>query len=51
MPCNVVTYQFAGKTRIKIHLLPDDTEQAALNQFAIEMNRQLKSIVDFAAQP
>lgn len=50
MPCNVVTYQFAGKTRIKTHLLPTDTETAALNAFAEKMNPQLKQIVDFAAQ-
>ncbi len=50
MPCNVVTYQFAGKTIIKTHLLPEDTENPALNQFAREMNPQLKQIVDFAAE-
>ena len=51
MPCNIVTYQFSGKTIIKIHLLPEDTDNPALNQFALEMNPQLKQIVDFAAHP
>lgn len=51
MPCNVVTYQFAGKTRIKTHLLPEDTDNPDFNQFAREMNPKLKQIVDFAAQP
>lgn len=51
MPCNVVTYQFEGKTRIKTHLLPEDTDNPALNAFAKEMNPQLRQIVDFAAQP
>ncbi|PPD28376.1 MAG: hypothetical protein CTY19_18630 [Methylomonas sp.] len=50
MPCNVVTYQFAGKTRIKTHLLPEDTDNAAFNEFASKMNPQLKQIVDFAAE-
>lgn len=50
MPCNVVTYQFEGKTIIKIHLLPENTENSELNRFAEEMNPQLKQIVDFAAQ-
>ena len=50
MPCNIVTYQFAGKTIIKTHLLPEDTDNAKLNQFATEMNPQLKQIVDFAAK-
>lgn len=51
MPCNIVTYQFAGKIIIKTHLLPEDTDNSALNKFAAEMNPQLKQIVDFAAKP
>ncbi|MGZ4960044.1 MAG: DUF302 domain-containing protein [Methylomonas sp.] len=50
MPCNVVTYQYEGKTLVKIHLLPEDTDTPELNRFAAEMNHQLKQIVDFAAQ-
>lgn len=50
MPCNVVTYQFKGKTIIKTHLLPEDNDNPQLNQFATEMNLQLKQIVDFAAE-
>lgn len=51
MPCNIVTYQYAGKTVIKTHLLPDNTGNAELNKFAAEMNPQLQQIVDFAAKP
>lgn len=51
MPCNVVTYQLNGKTIIRTHLLPEHSDNAALNQFASEMNQQLKQIVDFAAEP
>lgn len=51
MPCNVVTYQFAGKTIIKTHLLPEDGDDPRLNRFATEFNPQLKQIVDFAAKP
>jgi len=50
MPCNVVTYQFDGKTIIRTHLLPERTDNAELNRFAAEMNQQLKQIVDFAAE-
>lgn len=50
MPCNVVTYQFEGKTIVRTHLLPEDTDNPALNKFASEMNPQLKQIVDFAAE-
>ena len=50
MPCNVVTYQFDGKTRLKTHLLPEDTDNPAFNEFAAKMNPQLKQIVDFAAE-
>lgn len=50
MPCNVVTYQFEGKTIVRTHLLPEDTDNPALNKFAAEMNPQLRQIVDFAAE-
>ncbi|MCK9607428.1 MAG: DUF302 domain-containing protein [Methylomonas sp.] len=50
MPCNVVTYQFSGKTRIKTHLLPEHSDNPAFNRFAAQMNSQLKQIVDFAAE-
>lgn len=50
MPCNVVTYQFDGKTIVRTHLLPEDTGNPDLNKFAAEMNPQLKQIVDFAAE-
>jgi len=50
MPCNIVTYDFEGKTIIKTHLLPIDTNNKQLNQFAEEMNIKLKEIVDFAAE-
>nr|WP_305907489.1 DUF302 domain-containing protein [Methylomarinum sp. Ch1-1]MDP4520249.1 DUF302 domain-containing protein [Methylomarinum sp. Ch1-1] len=50
MPCNVVTYQIDGKTLIKTHLLPIDSDNDALNDFAAKMNQTLKDIVDFAAE-
>jgi len=50
MPCNVVVYQFEGKTIVRTHLLPTDTDNKALNEFSVKMNQVLKSIVDFAAE-
>lgn len=50
MPCNIVTYDFNGKTIIKTHLLPVDTDNKQLNQFSEKMNIKLKEIVDFAAE-
>ncbi len=50
MPCNVVIYQFKGKTIIRTHLLPTDTDNEALNEFSVKMNKVLKSMVDFAAE-
>jgi len=50
MPCNVVTYQINGKTIVKTHLLPTDTENTKFNQFTIKMNKTLKQIVDFAVE-
>ena len=51
MPCNVVTYQFHGKTIIRTHLLPEQSGNLELDNFAKQMNPQLKHIVEFAAQP
>jgi uncharacterized protein (DUF302 family) len=50
MPCNVVTYQFQGKTIVRTHLLPTDSDNKELNTFSAKMNVLLKSIVDFAAE-
>jgi uncharacterized protein (DUF302 family) len=50
MPCNIVTYDFEGKTIIKTHLLPTDTDNEFLNKFSEKMNNTLKQIVDFAAE-
>jgi uncharacterized protein (DUF302 family) len=48
MPCNVVTYIYQGKTIVKTHLMPTDTDNPELNQFSAIMNQMLKEIVDFA---
>ena len=50
MPCNIVTYQFHGKTVIRSHLLPTDSDNKALNEFSVRMNQILKKMVDFAAE-
>ena len=50
MPCNIVLYQFAGKTLLRTHLIPEDTDNPELNGFAHNMNIQLKAILDFAAE-
>ena len=50
MPCNIVTYQFQGKTVIRSHLLPTDTDNKALNEFSVRMNQVLKKMVDFATE-
>lgn len=50
MPCNVVTYASDGKVVIRTHLLPGDSGNTKLDAFAVQMNRTLKNIVDFAAE-
>jgi len=50
MPCNVVVYQFQGKTRIRTHLMPTDSDNPELNLFFENMNTMLKEIVDFAVE-
>ncbi|MDA1342965.1 MAG: DUF302 domain-containing protein [Proteobacteria bacterium] len=50
MPCNAIAYQYQGKTIIRTHLLPTDTDTKALNEFSVKMNEVLKKIIDFAAE-
>ncbi len=50
MPCNIVTYQYRGKTIVKTHLLPTNHDNEKLNQFAEKMNVILKEIVNFAVE-
>jgi len=50
MPCNVVVYDFEGKTIVKTHLLPTDSGNKRLNQFSEKMNDILKQIVDFSVE-
>jgi uncharacterized protein (DUF302 family) len=50
MPCNIVTYDYNGKTIIKTHLLPTTTDNEELNQFSKKMNKKLRQIVDFGAE-
>ncbi len=50
MPCNVVTYQYDGKTIVKIRLLPNDPNNPKLDQFYDKMNTILQAIVDFAVE-
>lgn len=50
MPCNVVTYTTNGKVVIRTHLLPSHSGNAEVDAFAMQMNRTLQNIVDFAAE-
>lgn len=51
MPCNLMIYQYQGKTIVKTHLMSTDTDNPELNVFADKMNQMLKEIVDFAVTP
>ncbi len=50
MPCNIVMYEFDGKTIVKTHLLPVNTDNNDLNKFSKKMNKILRQIVDFAVE-
>lgn len=50
MPCNVVMYQQGGKTIVRTHLLPTDSDKPELNRFLGTMNEKLKEILDFAVE-
>ena len=50
MPCNVVTYQYNGKTIVRTHLMPTNSNNPEFNAFAEKMNIMLHDIVDFAVE-
>lgn len=50
MPCNVVMYRRDGKTVVRTHLLPTDSDNPELNRFLETMNQKLKEILDFAVE-
>ena len=50
MPCNVAVRAEGGKVIVTTHLLPTDAPDPKLNEFARNMNEQLKAIVRFAVE-
>lgn len=48
MPCDIVTYVYAGKTIVKTQLLPVSDNNKTFNKFAVKINQILRQIVDFA---
>jgi uncharacterized protein (DUF302 family) len=50
MPCNIAVRSESGRVIIVTHLLPTDSPNEKLNEFARSMNEKLKQIVDFAAE-
>jgi uncharacterized protein (DUF302 family) len=48
MPCNVAVRSEGGKVIVTTHLLPTDSTDPRLNDFARRMNEELKAIVHFA---
>jgi uncharacterized protein (DUF302 family) len=51
MPCNVTVRSQNGRVYVTTHLLPTDSPNPKMNDFARNMNLQLKQIVDFAVEP
>lgn len=50
MPCNVAVRSEGGRVIVTTHLLPTDSANPKLNEFARTMNEQLKAIVQFAVE-
>jgi uncharacterized protein (DUF302 family) len=50
MPCNVTVRSQNGKVIVTTHLLPTDSPNPKMNDFARDMNQKLKQIVDFAVE-
>jgi uncharacterized protein (DUF302 family) len=50
MPCNIAVRDEHGRVTVNVRLLPDDTDNARLNDFARQMNARMKRMVDFAVE-
>jgi uncharacterized protein (DUF302 family) len=50
MPCNATVRTQNGRVHATIHLLPTDSPNPRLNDFARQMNGKLREIVDFAVE-
>lgn len=50
MPCNIAVRSQNGQVIVTTHLLPIDSANEKLNEFARTMNARLKQIVDFAVE-
>jgi uncharacterized protein (DUF302 family) len=50
MPCNIAVRTENGRVIVTTHLLPVDSPNEKLNEFARTMNAKLKRIVDFAVE-
>ncbi len=50
MPCNIAVRSQDGRVIVTTHLLPVDSPNEKLNEFARTMNAKLKQIVDFAVE-
>jgi len=50
MPCNVAVRSENGKVIVTTHLLPTRSPNLKMNEFARQMNENLKQIVDFAVE-
>jgi uncharacterized protein (DUF302 family) len=50
MPCNVAVRSEGGKVIVTTHLLPTNSSDPRLNEFARNMNEELKAIVHFAVE-
>lgn len=50
MPCNVTVRSQNGRVYVTTHLLPTDSPNPKMNDFARDMNQKLKQIVDFAVE-
>ncbi|MES1925260.1 DUF302 domain-containing protein [Salinisphaera sp. T31B1] len=48
MPCRIAVYESAGRIHAASLLLPEHTPEQAFNTFAVEINRQIREIVDYA---
>lgn len=50
MPCNVAVRSEGERIVVTTHLLPTDSNDPRLNDFALKMNEELRAIVDFAVE-
>jgi len=48
MPCRIAVFEADDRVHAASLLLPEDTDEASFNALAVDVNRQIREIIDYA---